>query len=146
MDIELKVKALRLLEHKGILTSDEVLGCINVVKGIKEEVNIPVKSGNVIDYSNNSVDNLFEDGSVIRFSGKGQKIFPNVSLRGGTYIVKASTDVTMTYYDCNNNKSHILIGDKQKMWQPYSSIRFGTPGIIEVTNTNSKWEIEMVRV
>lgn len=145
MDINMKIKALKLLESKGILTTEEVEECIKVVKGIKVPDNQPIKTGNVIDYSNNSVENLFEDGSVIRFSGKGQKIFPNVTLQGGTYIVKASTDVTMTYYDCNNSKSHILIGDRQKMWQPYSSIKFGKPGIIEVTNTNAKWEIEMVR-
>ena len=106
----------------------------------------PNRQGNIIDYSNMSTDDLDLTGTVIRFSGTGEKIIPNVRLQAGTYVVKASTSVIVTYYDCKRQRSVVLNGEAEKIWQPYSSIDFSEVGIVEVKNTSKSWVVEFLPV
>lgn len=106
----------------------------------------PNRQGNVIDYSDITTDDLILSGKVIRFTGVGARVIPNVQLQKGTYVVKMSTRMIVNYYDCKKRFDRITIGDSEIVWKPSSGIDFSKPGMVEVKNTDESWVIEFFPV
>ena len=104
------------------------------------------RQGNVIDYSNTLSDDIDSKGTVLKFSGKGQKIISGVKLENTTYLVKTTGRPFLNFYDYRRNKQLIVVpmqSPSENIYQTGSWIDIKQEGIIEVTATLENWTVEM---
>ena len=111
----------------------------------EEPVKKVKKTGDVIDYSDMSIDDFDITGKVIRFSGKGPKVVPNVEIKDGTYIVKAK-NCNAELYDNRGKSRFITVAKyesyKEDMFQT-SYLEIRKPVIVKF-DSDDKWELELI--
>ena len=110
--------------------------------------NNPNQFGNVVDYTNVGINDIEAMGSIIRFSGEGTKVIPNVVFNGGMYAVKASftKSLIVKFFDYQKHDQAILISTHETIWRPRDEIKFEKPGVVQVSNTEKKWNVEMIPI
>lgn len=103
--------------------------------------------GDVVDYSSMGIDDFSPNGKVIKFSGSGAKVIPNVKLSGGSYIIRAAFEgeyLCVHFYDGKGQKFFLVNGERETVFAPYSHMDFSKPGVIEVSNIDSDWSVELI--
>lgn len=86
------------------------------------------------------------NAGIVRFSGTGDKVISNVPLSGKNYIVRVATDDDSPYfvcYDAKGNKDYIVSGNRESVYNPSRYMDFSAPVIIDASNVNGDWSVEM---
>ena len=100
----------------------------------------------VIDYSTVTSSDLVIYGKIIKFSGKGPKVTPEVIIPHGTYLAQAKPGIAARVYDARGKSIYIMAQmdktDYECVFQTPSYMDFSKPTTLEVKPLeNKKWEL-----
>lgn len=103
------------------------------------------KTGDTIDYSDMGIDDLEITGKVIRVSGKGNKVIPNVRITAKKYIVKAKKCNTKAHDETGEWRfiSTAKYADYDESVFDASFLNRNKPFLLEV-ESDGNWELEMI--
>ena len=111
----------------------------------EESVKKVKKTGDVIDYSDMSIDDFEITGKIIRIAGEGQKVIPNVAIKDGTYIVKAKNCYALLFDAMGEFRIIVDAEDepyKEDMFQT-GYLKMNKPGIVKI-QSDGEWELELI--
>lgn len=100
----------------------------------------------VIDYSAVTSSDLVIYGKIIKFSGKGPKVTPEIIIPPGTYLAQAKPGIAARVYDAGGKSTYIMAEiakkDYECVFQTPSYMDFSKPATLEVNVLeNKKWEL-----
>ena len=107
------------------------------------------KEGNIINYSDSNNDDVEATGTVIKFQGKGPKVLNGIKLESSTYLIKTTGRPIIVFYDYKREKDWMCIttySPSEEIWQKDSYISIDKEGIIEVSNADEEWTVEMIPI
>jgi len=100
----------------------------------------------VTDYSAVTSSDLTIYGNVIKFSGKGAKVTPEIIIPVGTYLAQAKPGIAARVYDSNGKSVYIMSQMDKKdfecVFQTPAYMDFSKPATLEVNALyDRKWEL-----